>query len=137
MVAVLKKQVVGSPAATQVLPQYSSCFSLLASTWLHVSFVYPNETFPLEVRAKGNAIGTVGWWSGLWYGCSPCPGVVCLQVFPLLHYLHESNAPSSSNITVNFPCPRYRRLLHHPSGVLSLSRDEERQPRGDGSAVRV
>ena len=33
-----------------------------------LSQVYPTETFPLEVRAKGNAFGVVGWSIGNGYG---------------------------------------------------------------------
>lgn len=34
------------------------------ATWLTVPWLYPAEIFPLEVRAKGNAWGVVGWSVG-------------------------------------------------------------------------
>lgn len=68
MVTMLKKQVVSSPEA-QAWGAAAAFFvffftGIFASTWLDVPFVYPTETFPLEVRAKGNAFGTVGWGLG-------------------------------------------------------------------------
>ncbi|KAI0744478.1 general substrate transporter [Earliella scabrosa] len=37
---------------------------VFGATWLTIPWVYPTETFPLEVRAKGNAFGVVGWSIG-------------------------------------------------------------------------
>ena len=82
MVTMLKKQVVGSPEA-QAWGAASAFFvffftGIFASTWLDVPFTYPTETFPLEVRARGNAFGTVGWGLGcgtvsllvpVWFAC--------------------------------------------------------------------
>ncbi|KAH8114981.1 general substrate transporter [Phellopilus nigrolimitatus] len=34
------------------------------ATWLTIPWVYPTETYPLEVRAKGNAWGVAGWSIG-------------------------------------------------------------------------
>jgi len=82
MVTMLKKQVVGS-AEAQAWGAASAFFvffftGIFASTWLDVPFVYPTETFPLEVPAKGNAFGTVGWGLGcgtvallvpVWFAC--------------------------------------------------------------------
>lgn len=34
---------------------------VFGATWLTVPWLYPAEIFPLEVRAKGNAFGVVGW----------------------------------------------------------------------------
>ncbi|KAL6713719.1 hypothetical protein ACLMJK_008211 [Lecanora helva] len=44
--------------------------AIFGATWLTVPWLYPAEIFPLEVRAKGNAWGVVGWsigneWLGL------------------------------------------------------------------------
>jgi len=68
MVTMLKKQVPGSSEA-QAWGAASAFFvffftGIFASSWLDVPFVYPTETFPLEVRAKGNAFGTVDWGLG-------------------------------------------------------------------------
>lgn len=37
---------------------------VFGATWLTVPWLYPAEIFPLEVRAKGNAWGVVGWSIG-------------------------------------------------------------------------
>lgn len=42
---------------------------VFGATWLTVPWLYPAEIFPLEVRAKGNAFGVVGW-SEYWNVCS-------------------------------------------------------------------
>lgn len=38
--------------------------AVFGATWLTIPWVYPTETFPLEVRAKGMAWGVVGWSIG-------------------------------------------------------------------------
>lgn len=38
--------------------------STFGATWLTVPWLYPAEIFPLAVRAKGNALGVVGWAIG-------------------------------------------------------------------------
>ncbi|KIY67618.1 general substrate transporter [Cylindrobasidium torrendii FP15055 ss-10] len=38
--------------------------AVFGATWLTIPWVYPTEIFPLEVRAKGNAWGVVGWSIG-------------------------------------------------------------------------
>ena len=49
---------------------------VFGATWLTIPWVYPTETFPLEVRAKGNAFGVVGWSIG-----ESCGGVLsCLAL---------------------------------------------------------
>ncbi|KAK3046129.1 hypothetical protein LTR09_012355 [Extremus antarcticus] len=37
---------------------------VFGATWLTVPWLYPAEIFPLQVRAKGNAWGVVGWSIG-------------------------------------------------------------------------
>jgi Sugar (and other) transporter len=69
MVTMLKKQVTGSPEA-QAWGGASAFFvffftGIYAATWLDVPFVYPTEIFPLEVRAKGNALGECFWGLGM------------------------------------------------------------------------
>lgn len=45
---------------------------IFGATWLTVPWLYTAEIFPLEVRAKGNAWGVVGWSIGNgWLVCSP------------------------------------------------------------------
>ncbi|KAF4122925.1 Sugar (and other) transporter [Geosmithia morbida] len=38
--------------------------AVFGATWLTVPWLYPAEIFPLQVRAKGNAWGVVGWSIG-------------------------------------------------------------------------
>ena len=62
----------GFPIATPESRRYgaaSAAFififtSTFGATWLTVPWLYPAEIFPLEVRAKGNAWGVVGWSIG-------------------------------------------------------------------------
>ena len=44
---------------------------VFGATWLTVPWLYPAEIFPLQVRAKGNAWGVVGWSIG--NGWLVCP----------------------------------------------------------------
>ncbi|KAF9630652.1 hypothetical protein BFW01_g1214 [Lasiodiplodia theobromae] len=48
-------------AAAAMIYLYTFVFG---ATWLTVPWVYPAECFPLQVRAKGNAWGVVGWSVG-------------------------------------------------------------------------
>lgn len=44
------------------------------ATWLTIPWLYPAEIFPLQVRAKGNAWGVVGWSIGNgWIVSTPPP----------------------------------------------------------------
>jgi hypothetical protein len=47
--------------------------SVFGVTWLTVPWLYPAEIFPLEVRAKGNAWGVVGWSIGNGWLTLLCP----------------------------------------------------------------
>lgn len=38
--------------------------AIFGATWLTVPWLYPAEIFPLEVRARGNAWGVIGWSIG-------------------------------------------------------------------------
>ena len=38
--------------------------AIFGATWLTVPWLYPAEIFPLQVRARGNAWGVVGWSVG-------------------------------------------------------------------------
>ena len=57
--------------------------AIFGATWLSIPWVYPTETFPLEVRAKGNAFGVIGWSIGNGYECSYQIQLRCL---PLIHF---------------------------------------------------
>lgn len=48
-------------AATFFVFLYTAIFG---ATWLTVPWLYSAEIFPLQVRAKGNAWGVVGWSIG-------------------------------------------------------------------------
>lgn len=48
-------------AAVSMVFIFTSCFG---ATWLTVPWLYPAEIWPLEIRAKGNAWGVVGWSIG-------------------------------------------------------------------------
>ena len=48
-------------AATFFVFLYTAIFG---ATWLTVPWLYPAEIFPLQIRAKGNAWGVVGWSIG-------------------------------------------------------------------------
>jgi sugar porter (SP) family MFS transporter len=47
--------------------------SVFGATWLTVPWLYPAEIFPLEIRAKGNAWGVVGWSIGNGWLTLLCP----------------------------------------------------------------
>lgn len=42
------------------------------ATWLTIPWLYPAEIFPLQIRAKGNAWGVVGWCIGNGWTVSAC-----------------------------------------------------------------
>lgn len=44
---------------------------VFGATWLTVPWLYPAEIFPIQVRAKGNAWGVVGWSIGNGYVQAP------------------------------------------------------------------
>ena len=59
----------GAAAAT-----FTFVFSAgFGATWLTIPWLYPAEIFPLQVRAKGNAWGVVGWSVGNGWTVSPSP----------------------------------------------------------------
>ena len=53
--------------------------AIFGATWLTVPWLYPAEIFPLEVRAKGNAWGVVGWSIGNGMLTLLCPGEYLLS----------------------------------------------------------
>ncbi|KAI1338204.1 general substrate transporter [Xylariaceae sp. FL0016] len=61
--------------------------SVFGATWLTVPWLYPAEIFPLQVRAKGNAWGVVGWSIGNGWLTLLCPvmfdsiGATTLYIF--------------------------------------------------------
>ena len=67
----------GSPAAKSLSSGAVAMIFLFTATfgatWLTVPWLYPAEIFPLEVRAKGNAWGVVGWSMGNGWLTLLCP----------------------------------------------------------------
>ncbi|KAL8731504.1 MAG: hypothetical protein Q9166_003350 [cf. Caloplaca sp. 2 TL-2023] len=67
----------GSPAAKAYSSGAVAMIFLFTATfgatWLTVPWLYPAEIFPLEVRAKGNAWGVVGWSVGNGWLTLLCP----------------------------------------------------------------
>lgn len=116
----LKKQVPGSPDA-QAWGAASAFFvffftGIFASTWLDVPFTYPTETFPLEVRARGNAFGTVGWGLGcgtvsllvpVWFACTLPSSTFSLPQRNVLMTPY-------SDFTIHLPHPWSRQFPYYP-----------------------
>lgn len=58
--------------------------SVFGATWLTVPWLYPAEIFPLAIRAKGNALGVVGWsiGNGWLVSLSLGPRLYCKPISP-------------------------------------------------------
>lgn len=68
--------------------------AIFGATWLTVPWLYPAEIFPLEVRARGNAWGVVGWSIG--NGWTVCDS----QFFPRISHVVKrtvSDEPTRSS----------------------------------------
>ena len=65
-------------AATVFVFLYTMIFG---ATWLTVPWLYPAEIFPLQVRARGNAWGVVGWSIGNGWTVSYLPCCKCTKFF--------------------------------------------------------
>ena len=52
--------------------------AIFGATWLTVPWLYPAEIFPLQIRAKGNAWGVVGWSIGNGWTVSLLSYVSCV-----------------------------------------------------------
>ena len=68
------------PGSDQARPLASGAVAMIflftatfGATWLTVPWLYPAEIFPLEIRAKGNAWGVVGWSVGNGWLTLLCP----------------------------------------------------------------
>ena len=80
------------------------------ATWLTVPWLYPAEIFPLQVRAKGNAWGVVGWSIGNGWTVSGESPIVDRRA-------DECTGPAPA-----------ARLQHHPGkDLLRLWRDQRHQ----------
>lgn len=58
---------------------------VFGATWLTVPWLYPAEIFPLEVRAKGNAWGVVGWSIGNGWLVSRKIRIAICHAYHLIH----------------------------------------------------
>lgn len=58
---------------SQLLRALHSKVTNMLYRWLTVPWLYPAEIFPLEIRAKGNAWGVVGWSIGNGWLTLLCP----------------------------------------------------------------
>ncbi|KAI0480898.1 general substrate transporter [Xylariaceae sp. FL0804] len=94
--------------------------SVFGATWLTVPWLYPAEIFPLQVRAKGNAWGVVGWSIGNGWLTLLCPvmfsklGATTLHIFgacnilaiPVVWALYpESNQRTLEEMDLLFAAP--------------------------------
>ncbi|KAI1643849.1 general substrate transporter [Daldinia loculata] len=94
--------------------------SVFGATWLTVPWLYPAEIFPLQVRAKGNAWGVVGWSIGNGWLTLLCPvmfsniGSTTLHIFgacnilaiPIVWALYpESNQRTLEEMDLLFAAP--------------------------------
>ena len=92
--------------------------SVFGATWLTVPWLYPAEIFPLQVRAKGNAWGVVGWSIGNGWLTLLCPVMFNAIGKNTLHIFGACNVLA------------IRRRLGPITG------EQPAHPRGDRPAVR-
>lgn len=64
------------------------------ATWLTVPWLYPAEIFPLQVRAKGNAWGVVGWSIGNGWTVLLLP-TMCKSSSSTWHSIHYQPASAT------------------------------------------
>ncbi|KJX93412.1 MFS monosaccharide transporter like protein [Zymoseptoria brevis] len=120
---------------------------VFGATWLTVPWLYPAEIFPLEVRAKGNAWGVVGWSIGNGWLTLLCPvmfnaiqektlyifGACNVITIPMVWALYpETNQRTLEEIDLLFECDspwvweaekNFQRLKEeNPDLVLAASR---------------
>ncbi|SMR61403.1 unnamed protein product [Zymoseptoria tritici ST99CH_3D1] len=120
---------------------------VFGATWLTVPWLYPAEIFPLEVRAKGNAWGVVGWSIGNGWLTLLCPvmfnaiqektlyifGACNVITIPMVWALYpETNQRTLEEIDLLFECDspwvweaekNFQRLKEeNPGLVLAASR---------------
>ena len=80
------------------------------ATWLTVPWLYPAEIFPLEVRAKGNAWGVVGWSVGNGWLTRLCPGMCAALGEKTLYIFGACNAITIPMVWALYPESNQRTL---------------------------
>ncbi|CZT43464.1 probable transporter (major facilitator superfamily) [Rhynchosporium secalis] len=83
---------------------------VFGATWLTVPWLYPAEIFPLEVRAKGNAWGVVGWSIGNGWLTLLCPVMFNAIGEKTLYIFAISNAITIPMVWALYPESNQRTL---------------------------
>jgi MFS family permease len=83
---------------------------IFGATWLTVPWLYPAEIFPLEVRAKGNAWGVVGWSIGNGWLTLLCPVMFKALNEKTLYIFAACNAISIPMVWALYPETNQRTL---------------------------
>ncbi|MCJ1307589.1 hypothetical protein MMC25_001236 [Agyrium rufum] len=83
---------------------------VFGATWLTVPWLYPAEIFPLEVRAKGNAWGVVGWSIGNGWLTLLCPVMFAAIGEKTLYIFAACNAITIPMVWALYPESNQRTL---------------------------
>lgn len=83
---------------------------VFGATWLTVPWLYPAEIFPLEIRAKGNAWGVVGWSIGNGWLTLLCPIMFQQLGEKTLYIFAASNAITIPMVWALYPETNQRTL---------------------------
>ena len=84
--------------------------SVFGATWLTVPWLYPAEIFPLQVRAKGNAWGVVGWSIGNGWLTLLCPVMFAALGENTLHIFGACNVLAIPVVWALYPESNQRTL---------------------------
>ncbi|KAL5113746.1 hypothetical protein ACEQ8H_008358 [Pleosporales sp. CAS-2024a] len=83
---------------------------VFGATWVTVPWLYPAEIFPLEVRAKGNAWGVVGWSIGNGWLTLLCPVMFAQLGEKTLYIFAACNAITIPMVWALYPETNQRTL---------------------------
>ncbi|KAK5005234.1 hypothetical protein LTR28_007964 [Elasticomyces elasticus] len=84
--------------------------AIFGATWLTVPWLYPAEIFPLQVRARGNAWGVVGWSIGNGWCVLLLPTIFARLQEKTLHIFGAVNALSILIVWALYPETNQRTL---------------------------
>ncbi|MCJ1388665.1 hypothetical protein MMC18_001514 [Xylographa bjoerkii] len=84
--------------------------AIFGATWLTVPWLYPAEIFPLEIRAKGNAWGVVGWSIGNGWLVLLCPVMFAALGEKTLYIFGACNAITIPMVWALYPETNQRTL---------------------------